>query len=1056
MEKNKFIKMSTKANYIFRVFGYNIADIIEKIYESLDKLKEDENKNDLKNTSIKVCNHELLGEITYIICDKEIKISFSGNGNDYFILKEKVLLMKEENDKKVLSILTKTDLETVLNKFEKKFDFIVNSQITDKSKILIDLPTKIILRKKLEENGIKFKIFEDINNKQKMPNKEFISIETNILIPQNIYSLEIYRERKIDIVIKKRDELINEVKSFMDDENEKIMKVFGVDGIGKSITCIYLTSLINNFKTIYFNLKEFYNEDSYKNCSKKNDIFKSQLINYYTNENNCKDKKEADKINRNDFETYLKSMQTFDESFMNKSDFNFWKFLEKIIEEYSRSYRYKILVIIDQYKFENDNDQALFYLEQKIINDIDMENVKLLVVLSLNDMGVKDDFIGVLKGCSKKLKKENIKIIEDSDVQDNILNDYEDIFKDFSDKQNYLENGEKDVKNFEKITIFSEIENKKENKPLFNESVILNKVDNFRSNYKNNYDLKIDSEYKIIYINDLISIEPIEENKLIKEKLVDFKFRENKNINDAYNDFIKETYEKIKGKIKKFYNDFNKKFDINLTGGEIALILLQLINLEESKIELDLNSLIYYLNKFPIKYLKIIDIKNDKNDRFLELNEKISDSKFRIEFAFPFIKFVISRIIFDYGESRAIHYTDMSASGIGSILEKIIRKAIIVDKIFGDINSRYVWSLNKFLTPRIEKDTNKQKSDKEYELNIDFFNFKEISYDDEKTNPLINYYQPYYIIPRNNINKILDSMLLVPCMLSNEIQKLYYSISLQITTNKKLKYILSEYHDAAISASNLAENIYNIKIVGKYFIFILLKEYDNQSTIDSLKLGKIPYIFFSSNDNAFLFDDGKKKIDYITQLLIDKFLIQNEDESFYGKERKYLKMETLLKQKRKRDKIKITKNLFSFLRKKLYNNEKPLILDEQTNKKIINTLKNIDIYKNKNIIIEYIFRTTFSKAKELLKNESKLLGVVFYKEKIFIINSKLIPDIKMIDKEKNKNNKIRLDFYDLVHSNCDENKLERITEKPNFEYLMKYSQINPSNLFIFSIYEINE
>jgi hypothetical protein len=82
-------------------------------------------------------------------------------------------------------------------------------------------------------------------------------------------------------------------------------------------------------------------------------------------------------------------------------------------------------------------------------------------------------------------------------------------------------------------------------------------------------------------------------------------------------------------------------------------------------------------------------------------------------------------------------------------------------------------------------------------------------------------------------------------MLSNEIQKLYYSISLQITTNKKLKYILSEYHDAAISASNLAENIYNIKIVGKYFIFILLKEYDNQSTIDSLKLGKIPYIFFS-------------------------------------------------------------------------------------------------------------------------------------------------------------------------------------------------------------------
>ena len=75
-----------------------------------------------------------------------------------------------------------------------------------------------------------------------------------------------------------------------------------------------------------------------------------------------------------------------------------------------------------------------------------------------------------------------------------------------------------------------------------------------------------------------------------------------------------------------------------------------------------MNSLIFYLNKFPLKYLKIISINKEKSNSFLKLDKKISDSRFRIEYSFPFIKFIISRMLFELGKNKAIHYSDISRS----------------------------------------------------------------------------------------------------------------------------------------------------------------------------------------------------------------------------------------------------------------------------------------------------------------------------------------------------------------------------------------------------------
>ena len=88
-------------------------------------------------------------------------------------------------------------------------------------------------------------------------------------------------------------------------------------------------------------------------------------------------------------------------------------------------------------------------------------------------------------------------------------------------------------------------------------------------------------------------------------------------------------------------------------------------------------------------------------------------------------------------------------------------------------------------------------------------------------------------------------------MLENSIHKTFDSLSLQTTVNKKSIYSLEEYHKASISASELTENIYDIKIRDKYFVFVLEKDYDNKTTIDKLITSNITFIYFSSNETCF-------------------------------------------------------------------------------------------------------------------------------------------------------------------------------------------------------------
>ena len=137
---------------------------------------------------------------------------------------------------------------------------------------MINISLKILLKKK-EYNNIKFEIFKSLNKKYEIPKDKNI-----ILKKANELTARIRRNENFCMIIDKRRVLIKEIQNFMNSDEEIILKIFGSEGVGISVSFIYLTSLSNNFKTVYFNLKEYHNT----NDSQKIEIFKSQIIEFYT------------------------------------------------------------------------------------------------------------------------------------------------------------------------------------------------------------------------------------------------------------------------------------------------------------------------------------------------------------------------------------------------------------------------------------------------------------------------------------------------------------------------------------------------------------------------------------------------------------------------------------------------------------------------------------------------------------------------------------------------------------------------------------------------------
>lgn len=1121
-----------------KIAGISLKDVFTKAYIEF---------NNTNKTKADFETGDFFGKCSYELKEEELIIKIPITGKEFNIFKKPLIFIGEKKEE-ISKVYNKKSLKQLLDVYSNTYEFYIDSEIKKKEEILQnEIPSQIMLKEK--QNSIPFDIFKSLYIKKEIPsNEKKILINTNELTPIDIFSLGIRRNKDFTMIIDKRDKLIKEIKDFMK-SNEIIMKIFGCDGIGKSITFVYLSSLINNFVTVYFNLKEFHNA----NPLIRKEIFKYQLINYFTDGSQELDlltdedkKKEACKIK---FKNAIKNINNFENEII--KEYDFWNMFEKLIENIDPLN--KVLFIFDQYKSENDEKNRLTEIEAKLIKNSNI-NIKLLIASSLNDMRVKINFINYLKLYSNLYSNNQPQMIEKNTniEEDSFETDINQFFEDYSNEKNFLESNDSINNNFEKIKIFNDIENKeqkinkKEKDIIFNEEIQQNDLDINEKKFLSNLS-EFPQKYKILYINDLISAKNIydKENELIEKlevfnfnpkyfiKFKDFKdLRKNtkNSLDDLYHNYLLNAFNNIKVKIETFYTDYNNKFKLNYSSNTIINKLMNLEKLVQEEIKLNINSLIYYLGQFPVKYIKIIKLDNNNdNSNFFYFDCDISSSYFKIEYAFPFIRYVISRLLFEYDNNCILSYNDISPSGIGSLLEKHIRKALVIDKMLNQFYLRNFWSFRKTSTktkkinkdekgnenekisdkkeeedkiikfennPELEKkkkdredekriDNNKEEKQeiksneqneakednkgKKKETSIDFFNLKEVVLDDLVENPLNEYFANYYIIPHKPNNELLDSIILIPAYLDNNSKKSFYLVSLQITINKKKVYTLEEYQAETINAASYIEERYGITIINKYFLFVLSKEYKNSDTKNTLIIEKIPFIFFSTIDKSFYLNETEK-INDLQQFLNNKYKILsiddiNENETIHNKNRKYLKMSLLLKKKRIRDKIQISKNLFDFTRRKIFNNENPLILPEKVKNRIIEIIGENKNYDKKKIIIEYIFRANFSRIYEL-NDYSNLLGITFYKGFMFLINNKLDSTFiiyssskyKPTKREENEKKEAFLGLFGMMNKILKKKEDEIFSSsnsKSTYDDLLKFNQQKPSDIFVFSIYEIS-
>ena len=256
------------------------------------------------------------------------------------------------------------------------------------------------------------------------------------------------------------------------------------------------------------------------------------------------------------------------------------------IETFSNS-----IIIIDQYKQEYDEKGRL----DNIINKCKIKKtIKFIISSSLNDNTVKEDFILNLKYLFKEKEKKVI-IENKTDIED-IL------FKDFS-LDNKIEDIKNPNKNFSKILIFNNNAPKIFSIEEKSQDI---KIENSNSKAINEKTYPLYDITKIIYVNNLISLENIinkEEKKYFE--IYDYnpkvfnKFYSFLSVNkyylseNSYLKFLDKIYNDIENKVNEFYknlriNNLMKESEENLKGTYI----IKMIDIIKNKENIDFQTLI--------------------------------------------------------------------------------------------------------------------------------------------------------------------------------------------------------------------------------------------------------------------------------------------------------------------------------------------------------------------------------------------------------------------------------------------------------------------------------
>ena len=477
---------SKRMEFRFIIDETDITDGLEKILQS-DKIK----------GAIITSKKEKV--LKFLKSNDKIELELE---NEKFSIDKEPIKFFNENNQIIFKIydLLIQDFSNILDMTSIYYDFYLLSYEKISLKDLIKKIRKIktiILKSKFDQYR---EIFEPLCT-ELAKTGDIIDIKANCFLPQSSDSLLVNHNSSFKLFIDQRIDLINKLIEFIQ-STKYILKIYGSYGIGKSITFLYLTTIKNDYKFIYFNLK-----DIYKYRGNKYLCFKNTLMKYYSNYS--KSIMDKNKKNKKNYFLYIGAIKYLEDEFGEKfSKGDFWTML-KYFCEYISMVRGSV-IIIDQYKSEYGSTETLNNI---LTTYKDKGTIKFIIASSLNDYLVKEDFIMDLMIIYKDIipfkntleKIENIKEPWEEEMENNI-------FKNFTHHE-ISEDKSLTNDDFSRISKFNE------------EIIIKNEIKKEELNeifYK--YKIKDEEQIQpndIIYINNLISVKSIIK-KMIMMKYIDY------------------------------------------------------------------------------------------------------------------------------------------------------------------------------------------------------------------------------------------------------------------------------------------------------------------------------------------------------------------------------------------------------------------------------------------------------------------------------------------------------------------------------------------------------
>lgn len=1000
--------------------------------------------------------------------DKEKVVNFIYENKKYEIFRCPINFKFFYGDEIIFKVYNHSQLRTVLNllnkyyffyvggKYIPKLDDILSSCYDIKEIILYPFFSKFFYKFNIEmkpiitNHKVQKELLEplQLHIEKEEIKKDIKEKNPNILIDD--YLIFILNQQRKDFIDKLDDYVLN-------DNIIEPMKIVGNDGIGKSLTLQFYSSIkLEGYYKLYFNLKLF-QKYGFKN------YFLLELMRGFLS-------REEKKIN-DDMKNYMDCVKNLQKN-QDKVNKNIFNALTELIS-YLNNNGNKYVIILDQFKYECTSEDDF----DNFKNSINKEYFRLIICCSLNDGKIKNNMfkeyeedILCLYDYEEEMiipeKEVDINEMEIDDKDNNEINESNKIniknltiFK--NRKDNKIET-EKGIENNLKISIEKKED---ENLNIFNKNI--NKVNkDDQSLINNNIKKKIETKLyepkaigKLpsdfpeieddcdvcpstpinIYYHNIVDLEEIiKENE--PEEIYNFMsnfnyypkyytkfdiFRKKQQLiginddNKIIENFKKEIINKIAKNIKNYYNKESNSDTDNFNNNiynYITEFKRKIFKYSDKKI--NLKELYRFSKKYPMKY--IITTSEDELNN-ISFNVSILNKKFRINYSFPFVEYAINSILDEINDiNTKIDIKMLSGSAFGNALELKIRDYL--NKLKEKVEIRKVWVLN-ILSEKLKKDKIKEINNKT--LNSSRYIHSE---DIVNTKPLkdFNY---FYFYPENEDNYLIDSILIKT---DNGID--FSIIAFQITKYKDNDDIKSKkkYQDYIIyKIIPKFEKLYKIHISKAYFWFILSNEHEeNDTTCVELTNQKIKYSFYSIGKRCFFEERNSKVINSLLYFAKKEALIYSQNSQDYL-DNNYINIrpssilefeEKLYELSQKEEKVDYEKIRKSFFKKNF-----GVKLKDYIKNSIIAQIRAIN-KNNQNFHILFLFSFPFSDFHKYDILNDNLIFLFKYNNKKYIIYNHDYYEIDEKNKRIKYSTQINIGMSEMSHYyygiNCEEKEIE--------------------------------